>query len=245
MHPVLLKIGPVTVYSYGIMIALAVIICAWLLNRDAKIYKISSEVIYDLMFWTVAWGILGARILYISLTWDYFQHNPLEMIMIQHGGLAWQGGFAGGALAGVWFVRSKKLSLRFFLDLVAPYIALGQAIGRIGCFFNGCCYGKPVAWGIFFPVHEARLHPTQLYECAGLFLAFFILKYAQTKPHRQGMIFVLYLWLAAIERFAVEFFRADHDHLWWGLSLFQYIALGIFVIGLVLLGRFDTSRNQK
>ncbi|MBI3602173.1 MAG: prolipoprotein diacylglyceryl transferase [Candidatus Omnitrophica bacterium] len=226
------------IYSYGVMIALAVVVCTWLLNRDAKVYKIPSDVIYDFMFWSVGGGILAGRIFYIFLMWDYFRQNPLEMIMIQHGGLAWQGGLGGGLLAGIWFVRRQKLPLRLFLDLGAPYIALGQSIGRIGCFFNGCCYGKPVAWGIYFPIHEARLHPTQLYESAGLFLAFLILKYAQTKSHRQGMIFVLYLWLGAMERFVVEFFRADHDHHWMGLNLFQYIALGIFVVGIVLLRRF-------
>ncbi len=238
MHPILFKIGLVTIYSYGVMIALAVVVCAWALSKDAKTYKIPSDVIYDLMFWTVMGGILGARIFYIFLMGDYFRENPLEMVMIQHGGLAWQGGLAGGLLGGIWFGCRKKLPIRFFLDLVAPYIALGQSIGRIGCFFNGCCYGKPVAWGIYFPVHEARLHPTQLYECAGLFLVFLILKYAQTKPHKSGVIFVLYLWLGAMERFVVEFFRADHDYWWFGLSLSQYIALGIFVVGLVLLRRF-------
>ena len=238
MHPILFKIGLITIFSYGIMIALAVTVCAWLLSRDARIYKISSNVIYDLMFCTVVGGILGARVFYIALTWDYFSQNPLEMIMLQHGGLAWQGGFLGGTLAGLWFVRHKKLALRMTLDLVAPYIALGQSIGRIGCFLNGCCYGKPVEWGVYFPVHAARLHPTQLYETGGLFLAFLILKLAQTKPHRAGMIFVLYLWLGAIERFIVEFYRADHDTLWLDLSLSQYISVGIFVVGLVLLWRF-------
>ncbi len=246
MHPILFKIGPVTIYSYGVMIALSVVICAWLLSRDAKIYKIPSDIIYDLTFWTMVGGILGARIFYISITWDYFGQNPLEIVMLWHGGLAWQGGLLGGAWAGVWFIRRKKLPLKLILDLVAPYIALGQSIGRIGCFLNGCCYGKPVFWGIYFPVHGsspdgtvgARLHPTQLYETAGLFLVFCILKIALTKPHHQGMIFVLYLWLGAVERFIVEFFRADHDILWMGLSLAQYMALGIMVVGFVLLSRF-------
>ena len=220
------------------MIAVAAIVCAFFLSRDAKVYKIPSDVIYDFMFWVVAWGILGARIFYIILMWDYFSQNFLEMGMIMHGGLAWQGGLIGGSLAGLWFIKRKKLELRVFLDLVAPYIALGQAIGRIGCFLNGCCYGKAVVWGIYFPVHQARLAPTQLYETIGLFLAFIILKYAQTKPHRSGMIFVLYLWLGAMERFTVEFFRADHDVWWFGLSLFQYISLGIIIAGLFLFWKF-------
>ncbi len=238
MHPILFKIGSITIYSYGVMIALAVLVCAWALSKDAKTYKISSDVIFDLMFWTVAWGMLGARIFYVFLYWDYFKQNLLEIIMIQHGGLAWQGGLVGGLGAGIWFVHRKKLPLRFTLDLVAPYVALGQAIGRIGCFLNGCCYGRPAAWGIYFPVHQAKLIPTQLFEAGGLFLAFLILKYVQTKPHRVGMIFILYLWLGAIERFIVEFFRADHDNLWFGLSLFQYTSLVIFIVGLVLLRRF-------
>ena len=160
------------------------------------------------------------------------------MLMLQKGGLAWQGGFLGGTLAGVWFARSKKLSLRPVLDLVAPYIALGQAIGRIGCFLNGCCYGKPVSWGIYFPTHGARLHPTQLYEMAGLFIIFLMLKGAQKKPHQAGFIFVFYLWLAAIERFVVEFYRGDDDILWLGLKLTQFVALGVFASGLILMKVF-------
>ena len=124
------------------------------------------------------------------------------------------------------------------MDLTAPYIALGQSIGRIGCFFNGCCYGKPVAWGIYYPVHNARLYPTQLFETAGLFIIFLILKRAQSKPHEAGFVFVFYLWLAAIERFIVEFYRADHDFLWLGLSLAQYVALGVFAAGLILMKVF-------
>ena len=238
MHPILFKIGPITIYSYGVTIALAVVVCAWFLSRDAKAYKISSDIIYDLMFWTVAWGILGARMFYIALTWDYFRQNPLEMVMLQHGGLAWQGGFAGGALAGVIWCKGRSLPLRKMLDLAAPYIALGQAVERVGCFFKGCCFGRPWEHGIYFPVHHARLHPTQLYEVAGLLLIFVLLKIYAAKSYSRGMVFVAYLWLAAIERFIVEFFRADHDGLWWGLSLFQYIAIVIFIAGIAAFIKF-------
>jgi phosphatidylglycerol:prolipoprotein diacylglycerol transferase len=238
MHPILFKIGPITVFSYGVMLAVAVVVCTYLLSLDAKRYNISRETAYDLVFWCMLGGIIGARIFYIFIAWDYFRDNLWEIPMLQKGGLAWQGGFLGGALAGVWFARSKKLSLRPLLDLSAPYIALGQSIGRIGCFFNGCCFGKPVVWGIYYPVHHARLIPTQLYETAGLFLIFLILKNAQTRPHNPGFIFVFYLWLAAIERFIVEFYRADHDLLWGGLSLAQYVALGVFAAGLILMKVF-------
>jgi len=245
MHPILFTIGHITIYSYGVMLALAVLVCTYLLSIDAKRYHISRETMYDLVFWCLLWGIIAARIFYVFIAWDYYRDNLLEIPMLQKGGLAWQGGFLGGTLAGVWFARRKKLSLRPLLDLAAPYIALGQSIGRIGCFFNGCCYGKPVSWGIYFPVHNARLYPTQLFEFAGLFIIFLILKIAQTKPHQAGFIFIFYLWLAAIERFIVEFYRADHDYLWLNLSLAQFVALGVFVAGLILVPLFFSKRSSS
>lgn len=238
MHPILFTIGPITIYSYGVMLATAVLVCTYFLSVDARRYQISRETAYDLVFWCLLWGIIGARIFYVFIEWTYFSGNLLEIPMLQKGGLAWQGGFLGGTLAGIWFARRKKLSLRPIMDLVAPYIALGQSIGRIGCFFNGCCYGKPAAWGIYFPTHNARLYPTQLFEMLGLFIIFLILKKAQTKPHQAGFIFILYLWLAAIERFIVEFYRADHELLWLNLSLAQFVAIGVFAAGLILMKVF-------
>jgi len=238
MHPILFTIGPITIYSYGVMLAVAVLVCTYLLSLDAKRYGISQDIAYDLVFWCMLWGIIGARIFYVIIEWPYFSSDLLEILMVQKGGLAWQGGFLGGALAGVLFARRKKLALRPLLDLSAPYIALGQSIGRIGCFFNGCCYGKPVAWGPYYPTQGAHLYPTQLFETAGLFIIFLILKNAQGKPHKPGFIFVDYLWLAAIERFVVEFYRADHDIVWFGLSLAQYVALSVFVAGLILMKAF-------
>jgi len=238
MHPILFSIGPITIYSYGVMLALAVLVSTYLLSRDAKSYNIPKDTAYDLVFWCILWGIIGARIFYIFIAWPYYVNNLMEMLMLQKGGLAWQGGFLGGTLAGVWFVRRRKLSLRPLMDLVAPYIALGQSIGRIGCFLNGCCYGKPVSWGIYFPTHGARLHPTQLYEMAGLFIIFLILKWARTKPHQAGFIFVFYLVLAGLERFVVEFYRGDDDILGLGLKLTQFVALGVIAAGLILMKAF-------
>jgi len=253
MHPILFTIGPITIYSYGVMLATAVLVCTYLLSIDARRYNISQETAYDLVFWCILWGIIGARIFYVFIEWSYFSENLLEILMLQKGGLAWQGGFLGGVLAGVWFARRNKLSLRPLLDLAAPYIALGQSIGRVGCFFNGCCYGKPVAWGIFYPTHNARLYPTQLFECAGLFIIFMILKKAQQKgtvpwnsrgQFPSGFVFVLYLWLAAIERFIVEFYRGDAIPFWLGLSMAQYIALGVFAAGLILMKQFGKNETH-
>ena len=176
MHPIICKIGPFTVYSYGVMMAIAVLVCSTLLSKDAKRLKIKPEIIFDLVFWVVLFGILGARVFYVLLNLEYFRQNPLEIVMIQNGGLAWQGGLVFGMLAGFFYIRRHALAFRETLDLIAPYVALGHSIGRIGCFLNGCCYGKEVSWGIYFPLYRAHLHPTQLYESASLFLIFLVLR---------------------------------------------------------------------
>ena len=232
MHPVFFSIGPVTFYSYGLMLALAIAVCAYLLSRDARELNIPAQVILDLVFWVAMSGIVGARIFYILLNWNYFVANPIEIIMVQHGGLAWQGSFIAGTLAGLWFTKKNALPLLTMLDLSAPYTALGQAIGRIGCFLNGCCYGKPVPWGIYFPVHEAYLHPTQLYESRGLFMIFLVLKNLRPRVIVRGQVFVLYIILASGLRFVNEFFRGDHTTTYGGLSIFQIVSLGIFCTGI-------------
>lgn len=225
MHPIICKIGPFTVYSYGVMMALAVIVCAALLSKDALRLKIKPEVIFDLVFWVVLAGILGARIFYVFFNLEYFLGNPLEIIQIQKGGLAWQGGLLAGITAGILYIRKHALPLGKTVDLCAPYIALGHAIGRIGCFLNGCCYGKEVSWGIYVPIYHAHLHPTQLYESVSLFFIFLILKKYQKFNQIPGRVFMACLFLASFERFVVEFFRADHLTTWLGLSIFQWVSL--------------------
>lgn len=225
MFPIICKIGPITIYSYGLMLAVAVIVCSALLSRDAKSFGLKSDQIFDVVFWSVIGGLVGARLFYIFLNWHFFKEYPLEMIMVQKGGLAWQGALILGTLSGLLYVYLKKLPLLLVLDLCAPYIALGHSIGRIGCFLNGCCYGRPVSWGIYFPLHEARLHPTQLYDSAGLLLIFLVLKKYQGRVKWQGCVFALYMILASGLRFGVEYFRADHAILIWGMSLFQVVSL--------------------
>ena len=139
MFPVICKFGPFTVYSYGLMLAVAVAVCSILLSRDARKAGIPADTIFDLVFWVMLSGLLGARLFFILTNWDLFAQEPLEMIKIQNGGLSWQGGLILGSLAGMGYVKRKRLPLLQMLDLSAPYLALGQAIGRIGCFLNGCC----------------------------------------------------------------------------------------------------------
>lgn len=239
MYPVICKIGPLSIYSYGLMVALAALVCSFLMAHDARKVGIASDVIFDLMFWVVVAGLIGARVFFIGLNFSYFVSNPVEMIMVQKGGLSWQGGLIAGALFGIGFLRKQKLPFLKTLDLVAPYIALGQSIGRVGCFLNGCCYGKKLSWGIYFPVHHEHLHPTQLYSSFGLLIIFFVLKFLQSRKVYEGQIFVNYLFLAASLRFCVEFFRADHYTTLWGLSIYQYVCL------IILGAAFYVQANVK
>ncbi len=237
MHPIIGHLGPFTIYSFGLMLAIAVLVCSTLLSQDAKAVGIPKEIIFDLVFWTILGGILGARLFFIGLNFPDFVADPKQVFMIQNGGLAWQGGLVLGSIAGIIFVRIKKLSLLTILDLSAPYLALGQGIGRIGCFLNGCCYGREWANGVYFPVHHSRLHPTQLYDTVMLVIIFFILKNVQKNTKISGAIFALYLILASAERFINEIFRADHVNIAIGLSIFQIVSVVIFIIGLIFWNR--------
>lgn len=235
MHPVLLTIGPVTVYSFGFMLAVAVISCSYLMAKDALRAGFTKDAVYDFVFWVALSGILGARVFYILLDLDFFMNNPSELWKIQNGGLAWQGGLILGFAAAFIFLKRKKLPVFRFLDMASPYAALGQAIGRIGCFLNGCCHGSHADWGPFSPVHQDRLHPTQIYESLGLLAVFLVLKQLNRHDHPAGRTFAVYFMLAAALRFAVQFFRYDYDPIFLGIGLFQIIGVVVFLASAVFL----------
>ncbi|NLE64672.1 MAG: prolipoprotein diacylglyceryl transferase [Elusimicrobia bacterium] len=236
MHPVFAHLGPLTITSYGVLLAVAVLVVWSLLTRAARQAGYEEGLVHDLVFIVVIWGIVGARVLFVLLNLSSFLLDPLEIIMIHRGGLAWQGSFLGGILAGIVFLRRRHVPVWKFLDLVAPYIALGHAIGRIGCLLNGCCYGKPVAWGLYFPVWGMRLHPTQIYMSLAQLMIFLLLRFFQQRSRPAGYVFGWYLVLSGLERFLVEFFRADHIQAG-VLSVFQYASLAIMMAGAVILLR--------
>ncbi len=244
MYPIICHIGPLTVYSYGLMLAVAVLICAFFLSKEASRRGIPPELILDLLFWVVLSGLAGARAFYIFLNLDYYIHEPLEIFMLHHGGLAFQGGLIAGFVAGIVFLKRKSLPLLSTLDFLAPYIALGHAIGRVGCFLNGCCFGNPVSWGIYFPSHHAHLHPTQLYESMGLLIIFLFLKRRECHSKYPGEIFILYLVFSSLLRFVNEFFRADHAEIFLNLSIFQIVSLIILGVA-VYVNTIIKSRFGK
>ncbi len=245
MFPIIFQIGPIRVYSYGLMLALAVVVGTFLLVRHAKRVGLDGERMMDLVFWVVLGGVIGSRLFFVLLNLPYFLQSPVEIVMLQKGGLAWQGGVILGGLSGWFFLKKNKLPLWKVLDLVAPYLALGQAIGRIGCLLNGCCFGRPVSWGLYFPVHQARLHPTQMYLTGGFLAVFFVLRRYQEGRLGTGRVFVLYIFLASAWRFIVEFFRADHYHFFLGLSVFQWMSLGFMMMaGLVAWRRTRQAQGH-
>ncbi|MEW6009429.1 MAG: prolipoprotein diacylglyceryl transferase [Candidatus Omnitrophota bacterium] len=233
MHPIICQIGPITIYSYGVMFALACLICLYLLLKEAKKEGIDLNLIYDLFFWIIICAILGARLLYILTNLKFFLSNPSEIFKLHHGGLSWFGGLAFGFLAVVIITKNRHIAFLRIADIFAPFLALGQAIGRIGCFLNGCCYGKPTQsiFGIHFPGFLKPLHPTQLYSFLSLFLIFIVLiLYKRKAKPAQGKVFFLYLMLCGLERFISEFFRGDTIITpVFNLTLFQVFSLTLIL----------------
>ncbi len=233
MLPVLFQCSFFTVYTYGVFVALAFMVSSWLLLKEARRSGHNEEAVYNLCVVLLISGIAFARMFYVALNWDYFSAAPSEILKLNHGGLVWFGGLIGSVLCGLAYIKFKKLGAIKILDLFAPYVALGQSIGRLGCFFNGCCYGREAEWGIFFPVHGKTLVPSQLLDSMTLALIFLVLRLIQKKS-KQGMTFSAYLILASVQRFFIEFIRADVRPFYLSLSIFQWISAGLFLTGVSL-----------
>ncbi|MDP2940193.1 MAG: prolipoprotein diacylglyceryl transferase [Candidatus Omnitrophota bacterium] len=244
MYPIILQIGPFTIYSYGLLLALASFVSIFLLTQEGKKQGFKADILLDFCFWILVSGIIGARIFYILLNLHFFQENPKEILMLWHGGLVWFGGLIAAIIFGILFLKIKRQPILKTLDLICPYAALAQAIGRIGCFLNGCCFGRPLGFGIFFPVHQMKLFPAQLLSTFNLIIIFFILKLKQKKVSSEGEMLFFYLILISLERFILEFLRGDSPRIIWNLTIFQIFSLIILIVA--LYGKnFLHSRNPR
>ena len=226
MHPILFKIGPLTVYSYGAMIAAAFFICTWLAQRAAKTKGLATDFIINSSLLILFSGIFGARILYVFLSPGYYLKNPIEIIMLQHGGLAFYGGAAAAVLAEWLYIKKKNMPVYRIGDLLAPYVALGQAIGRIGCFLNGCCYGKPMASGLLYPV--------QIYSSLALLFLYIALRFLQSKNLKEGTVLISYFMFYAVIRFMLEFLRGDNMISVMGVTFSQFVGITVFIACIIL-----------
>lgn len=258
MHPIFLEIGQLSIRWYGVMAALGFIAAVFVVSYNRKIAKMSQDQATTLVFIGVFAGIIGARIAYIIQFWkSTYENNLMEVFRIDKGGLVFYGGFFLAMFCIIIYCRINKLDMWRVLDVVAPALTLGHMFGRIGCFMNGCCFGKPTmcALGIAFPegsmpyqrYGQTFLHPVQLYEAAANLLLFCVMFYL-VRNTKRGIATASYLVAYGIIRFADELFRGDHtDAIAGYFTRAQAIGLVLIPAGIVLLIyfiRYD-KRNNK
>lgn len=252
MYPILFSIGRITVYTYGLMMALAFLAAIWIISYSSKEEGLDIAKLVDLAFFAILSGIIGSRIFYILINpLEYISH-PLKIFKIWEGGLVFYGGILGGILATIYLIKRYQLPLWKTLDILAPALILAQAIGRIGCFMAGCCYGQPteLPWSVTFNNPKTLapmgipIHPTQLYHSSVNLIIFAILFFiVRKRRHFTGQIFSLYLCLYSAGRFVIEFFRGGAKiRLTAGLNLPQLISVVIFLSGVFLYWRLKTMR---
>ena len=229
MHPVLYQTPWITFYSYGFFVALAVVVSLVIATRRAEFAGLTRNELADLVFLLFLSGILGARLFFVWQHFDEYRGRLWNIFFIQEGGLVWYGGFISAVIAGVLYAVFKKWRVLRLCDFFAPILPLGQAIGRLGCFFNGCCYGR---------LQGAFRHPTQIYESAGLVgLSIYLFAKAHSKIHKKGgALFVDYVLFYSFLRFVVEFFRGDQLPLFY-LTLPQLMSLFLF-LGMISLKKW-------
>lgn len=251
MYPILFRLGPLTLYSYGAMLVVALLAVIRFSTQAARrlpeeLRAISPEQLVDYCSLALLGGLLGARLFYIALYWPWFVQAPQNILAIWQGGLVWYGGLFGGMCAAWLYVRAKRLDFWRVMDQFVPFLALGHAIGRIGCFLNGCCYGKPTDawWGVTFRELSEPVLPAQLFEAAGLFALYWLLRALQQPSvlQRRGRLSGLYFVCYATLRFCLEFLRGDQSTWWMGLTLQQLISIGLFLFGIGLFGQFRLFR---
>lgn len=237
MHPVLFQISNFKIYSYGVMVAAGFLAAAYLTAQEAKRKGIKDEYILDIYLCVIIFGIIGARALHVILEMDYYSRRPLEVIMINHGGLAFQGGLIAGILAAYFVISRRRLPLLKTADMMAPYVALAQSIGRIGCFLNGCCYGTASAFfpAVVFSVQGPPLHPTQVYLSLCFLAIFVMLKKIYENNKIDGAVFALYLAMFSLVSFFVDFLRGDLAVVFLNLRISQFVSLAILFISLIML----------
>ncbi|MCG6954732.1 MAG: prolipoprotein diacylglyceryl transferase [Gemmatimonadetes bacterium] len=263
-------LGGQPITSFGVMMLLAFLAAGYVTRAGMNRIGEDPDKAWDLVFMAVVGGILGAKIYYIFLNWPRLLQDPVHLIFAR-GGLVWYGGFTLATILVIWEIRRQKLPLPQMADVVAPALAIAYAVGRVGCFLVGDDWGRPTdSWvGIRFPHGTpptsvaaiqrdfhitvdpsliekygqiVPVHPTQLYEVGLSTLIFFLLWRLRRHHRRKGWLFMLWLTLAGLERFTVEFLRAKDDRFIGILTLAQVISLGAVAVGLV--GMVRTSRRS-
>lgn len=253
MHPILIKIGPVTLYSYGLMVALGFGLAVYLAARNAGAFGLKKGDVIDTLLFVLIGGLIGARLLYVLLNIGYFKARPIEIFYLSRGGLVYYGGFISALVAALIYTSRKKIAFWDMMDLLGPYIALGQSVGRIGCFLNGCCYGveapEDFPLGVYFPSKTpAPLVPTQLYSSLALLAVFFILRAIQKNRRFRAEVFLAYVSIYSFQRFFMEYLRGDNPVITAGLTFSQLTSVAVFFASLaayvILYTRWKNTRSS-
>lgn len=257
MYPVLFKIGPIVIHSYGVMIATAFLLGIWIALKEAKRKGVDSNRVSDFAIYAIIFGLFGARLAYvIFFDFQYYISRPLQILAIWQGGLMLYGGIVGGILAAIWFIRRHKLNFWKFADTFTPSLILAQAIGRMGCFLSGDCYGiqTDLPWGIRFPEGSladlrfgaVAVHPTQLYEMflsLGIFLILWKLRKRKTF---NGFLFLLYMILYSVIRFFIEALRADSLYIGTtSIRTAQAISIAIIIASVLIMYGLRKKEDKK
>jgi phosphatidylglycerol:prolipoprotein diacylglycerol transferase len=253
VYPIILSIGPITIYSFGVMLALAFLAAGNVVERELERKGLNPELGSTFVLWAAVGGLVGSRLLSFINDWDAFLRDPFAFIFTG-AGFVFYGGLLGGFVTVSWFIYRHGLPWLTVTDCIAPALAVGQSIGRIGCQLAGDGdWGTPstLPWAMAYPnaiigwdawvrasglPADVRVHPAPIYETLGYGAVFFLLWSLRRRPHPPGMMLWCYFVLSGIVRLAVEFVRIN-PQVAFGLSEAQWISIALIVIGLVQIWR--------
>jgi phosphatidylglycerol---prolipoprotein diacylglyceryl transferase len=217
MYPIFFEIFNIKIYTYGFFVAMGFLAGITLAKKEALRLSEDPEKITDLCFYILLFSIIGARIFYVFTNPELYIRRPLEIFKLWNGGLVFYGGFLAALVVGIIYVKKHNLSILKTADILSPSIALGHFIGRIGCFFAGCCYGRicELPWAVRF-THEHTLapagiylHPTQIYSALSNLIIFIIIMNIRKFKKLDGQVFLIYVMIYGIMRSIIEIFRGD------------------------------------
>ena len=249
MYPKLLELGPINIYSYGLLLVSAYLIGLRVAVARVRQRGINGDRAMDLGIWIILSALVGAKLLLLIVDFDHIRRDPAELLGLLRSGGVFYGGLVLAVGVAFWYMRRHRLPLWTTCDAFAPGIALGQAVGRLGCLLGGCCYGRPtdVPWGITFtntlaasnvgtPL-DISLHPTQLYESAATLALLGVLLLVERRGGGfAGRTFWTYLLLYPIARFVIEFYRGDPRGMAFGLlPTSQFVSLILVPLSAVML----------
>jgi phosphatidylglycerol---prolipoprotein diacylglyceryl transferase len=248
VYPKLFEVGPFTVYTYGVLLAASYLLGLKLAMSRAKKRNLDANRVLDLGIYIIISALVGAKLLLLVTDFGTFRADPRELLTLLRSGGVFYGGLILAVTVALLYIRRVGLPLWTTCDVFAPGIALGHAVGRFGCLFAGCCYGKEtsVRWAVTFtdPFAAANvgtplnrpLHPTQLYEAGAELLILGVLLWTERKGRPfAGRTFWLYMLLYAVSRFVIEFFRGDERGMVFVFSTSQFISLLLAPLALVML----------